>query len=162
LRHPNPWKYVGYYALVRSIEQPVPEGPHHDGALEAVTILDCAQLQLKGEGIALASCNPSADLPDIVKGWKKMIEAAKVDRDTHAKTLAVILRDLVRSNEADRIYVLRGLLRSDRFRDTGKEMPALATHITSAECPVSTALTDADKSAIAEAAKTAVASSKSP
>jgi len=58
--------------------------------------------------------------------------------------------------------VLRGLLSSDRFSETGAEMPALAKRITSPECPVSTALTDADKSALAEAAKRAVSLSKSP
>ncbi len=58
--------------------------------------------------------------------------------------------------------MLRGLLSSDRFRETGAEMPALAKRITSPECPVSAALTDADKTAIAEAAKEAVSLSKSP
>ena len=111
---------------------------------------------------ALASCDPAADPPDTVKEWKKMIEAAKVDQGAYAKALAAILGGLVCSNEPDRIYVLRGLLRSGRFLQTGAEMPALAKRITSPECPVSTALTDADKTAIAAAAKTAVASSKSP
>jgi hypothetical protein len=91
-----------------------------------------------------------------------MIEAANVDQAAYAKALVVILGDLVCANEADRIYVLRGLLRSGRFRQAGAEMPALAKRITSPECPVSTALTDADKSKIAEASKTAVCSSKSP
>ena len=58
--------------------------------------------------------------------------------------------------------MLRGLLASGRLLKTVAEMPALAKRITSPECPVSTALTDADKTAIAEAAKTAVSSSKSP
>jgi hypothetical protein len=122
-----------------------------------MAILDCAR---KGDN--LASCDPAADQPDTVKAWEKMIEAAKVDQGVYAKALTAILGGLVCANEPDRIYVLRGLLSSHRFLQTGKEMPALAKRITSPECPVSAALTDADKTAIAEAAKTAVSSSKSP
>lgn len=125
-----------------------------------MAILDCARQKLGDT--ALASCNPAADPPDTVKAWKKMIEAATVDKGAYAMALAAILGDLVCSNEADRIYVLRGLLSPYRSLKTGAKMPALAKRITSPECPVSTALTDADKTAIAAAAKTAVASSKSP
>ncbi len=155
------WTDATYAELRRSIERAVPEGQDRDRALERVAILDCAR-QKVGD-TALASCDPAADPPDTVKEWKKMIEAAKVDQGAYAKALAAILGGLVCSNEPDRIYVLRGLL-CVRIAslETGAEMPALAKRITSPECPVSTALTDADKTAIAEAAKTAVASSKSP
>jgi hypothetical protein len=160
------WTDATYTALRRSIEQTVPEGPNRNNVLERMAILDRAR-----KGDDLASCDPSAKPPDRVKAWKNMIEAAKVDQGAYAKALAAILGGLVCSNEADRIYVLRGLLRSaplgeDRFLETGAEMPALAKRITSPECPVSAALTDADKNAIAEATKFAVAraaaSSKSP
>jgi hypothetical protein len=53
-------------------------------------------------------------------------------------------------------------LRLNRLIETIAEMPALATRITSPECPVAAALMDVDKTAIAAAAKTAVALSKSP
>ena len=151
------WTDATYTALRQSIEQAVPEGEYRNDALERVAILDCAR-----KGDSLASCDPAADPPDSVKEWKKMIEAASVDQGAYAKALAAILGDLVCSNEADRIYVLRGLLRSYRLLKAGAEMPALAKRITSPECPVSTALTDADKTAIAEASKAAVSSSKSP
>jgi uncharacterized protein YjbI with pentapeptide repeats len=161
---PRPWTDATYAELRRSIERAVPEGRNRDLALERVAILDCAQQKWgqKWGQTVLASCDPSVEPPDAVKEWKKMIEAARVDQGAYAKALAAILGDLVCSNEADRIYVLRGLLRSDRFSETGAEEPALAKRITSPECPVSAALTDADKTAIAEAAKAAVASSKSP
>jgi hypothetical protein len=154
------WTNPDYAALRQSIEQAVPEGQNRDDALKRVAILDCAQQ--KWEQIALSSCNPAAEPPDTVKQWKKMIVTATVDHGAYAKALAVILGDLFCSNEADGIYVLRGLLRFDRFRKTGAEMPALATRITSPKCPVSTALTDADKTAIAVASKAAVASSIFP
>ena len=46
-----------------------------------------------------------------------------------------ILGDLVCSETPDRIDVLRGLLRANRFDLTGNEMSALAKRIT--KCPVS-------------------------
>jgi hypothetical protein len=136
-----------YAELRRSIERAVPEGPNRDLALERAVILDCARQRLGDD--ALASCDPAAAPPDTVKVWKKMIEAAKVDQGAYGKALAAIFGDLVCSDEPDRIYVLRGLLSSNRFVETGTEMPALAKRITSRECPVSMALTDADKAAIA-------------
>ncbi len=154
------WTDATYAALRQSIEQAVPEGQNRNNVLERMAILDCARQKLGDT--ALASCDPSTEPPDSVKEWKKTIDAAKVDRATYAKALAEILGGLVCSNEPDRIYVLRGLLASGRLLKTVAEMPALAKRITSPECPVSTALTDADKTAIAEAAKTAVSSSKSP
>ncbi len=158
--HRQPWTDATYAALRQLIDRVVPEGEdrHNDlleavipeghsrnNVLERVAILDCA-----GKGGNLAACDPAADPPDTVKAWKKMIEAANVDQGTYAKALAAILGGLVCTNEADRIYVLRGLLRSNRFSETGAEMPALAERITNPECAVSTALTAADKSAIAQ------------
>jgi hypothetical protein len=167
----QPWTDATYAALRQSIERVVSEGQNRNNilellipvvqnrnkGLEGVAILDCAR-----RGDDLASCDPVANPPDTVKAWKKMIEAATVDQGAYAKALAAILGGLVCSNEPDRIDVLRGLLRSNRLLQTGAEMPALGKRITSPECPVSAALTAADKTAIAAVSKTAVSSSKSP
>jgi uncharacterized protein YjbI with pentapeptide repeats len=143
---PRPWTGATYAALRQSMEQEVPEGSLRSFALSQVAILDCER-----KDDTLASCNPSDAPPDAVKQWKKMIEAASIGPNPYTKALAAILGDLVCSDEADLIYVLRGLLNSDRFGDTGREMPTLAKRITSAECPLSTALTDGDKYDIAAA-----------
>jgi hypothetical protein len=128
-----------------------------NAALERVSILDCAQ-----KGDTLASCDASADPPEAVKKWKKMIEAASVDQVIYAKALAAALGDLVCSNEPGGIEALRGLLRSRRLLQTGGEMSVLAKRITGAECPVSAALTEADKRALAEASENAASLAKSP
>jgi hypothetical protein len=120
-----------------------------------VAILDCAR-----KGATLASCDACADPPDAVKKWKKQIEDASVDQVVYAQALAKILGDLVCSKDSDRIDVLHGLLGSSRFLQAGGEMPVLAKRIASAECPVSAALTEADKGALATASKDAVASAK--
>jgi uncharacterized protein YjbI with pentapeptide repeats len=183
---PTPWTDATYAALRQYIKREVPQGFNREAALERVAILDCE----KKDGDTLASCDPSAALPDAVQQWKRMVEAASVDKGAYARALASILDDLVCTVEAnlwakigkttnlmdkvnlvdkadladqvdraDLIYVLRGLLQNGRFRDIGPEMPALAKRITSAECPVSTELTDADKRNIAEAVEK---SAKSP
>jgi uncharacterized protein YjbI with pentapeptide repeats len=167
LASPNwSWTDVNYIALIQSIQQ-ISRRDVRDAALERVAILDCTRKAWHGahaaprprvaagppqevrEGEALASCDPSADLPNVVKEWKTRIERATDGQDIYAKVLAKILGDLVCSETPDRIDVLRGLLRANRFDLTGNEMSALAKRIT--KCPVSKALTDADKRVIAEA-----------
>jgi len=151
----EPWTDASYTALSQSIAEKVPRGEIRAEALKRIAILHCAR-----KGDTIATCSPSAEPPAAVKQWQERIQAASIDRAVYAKALAKILGDLVCSGEPDRIYVLRGLWPSDRFRGTGSEMPALAKRITSPECPVSTALTDADKRALAEATRNAVSSAK--
>jgi uncharacterized protein YjbI with pentapeptide repeats len=150
LSSPKPWSDASYAALRQSIEREIPKGWVLSDALKRVSVLDCG-----AKDDTLASCDPAAAPPAAVQQWKKMIEKASVDDRAYAKALASILGDLVCSDEPDLIYVLRGLLRSGRFDDTRSEMPALAARITSSECPVSKALTDADKRAIAALEKRA-------
>jgi uncharacterized protein YjbI with pentapeptide repeats len=142
-----------------------------DAALERVAILDCTRKAWQGASwsppvakrvAALASCDPLADLPHAVKEWKTQIERATVSPDVYAKVLAKILGDLVCSKGPDRIDVLRGLLRANRFYQTGSEMRALAERIRSDECPVSKALRDADKLAISKALQRALAVGPAP
>jgi hypothetical protein len=140
----RPWTDATYAELRQSIEREVPEGSRRTAAVGRVAILDCKR---KGDD-ALASCDSSEAPPEAVTQWKKKIEDASIDYTTYAKALTVIVGDLVCSYNDDRIYVLRGLMHSDPDRDgiaIGSEMPALAKRITRAECPVSTALSDAEK-----------------
>jgi hypothetical protein len=143
---PQAWTDATYAELRQSIERVVPEGRMRDAALGRVARLDCS---LKND--TLASCDPGAASPNAVEQWKSMTEKASVDHFAYAQSLAVILGDLVCSNEPDRIWVLRGLLLSNRWLGTGSLMPALTGRIISAGCTVSTALTDADKRKIAVA-----------
>jgi hypothetical protein len=146
---PDLWTDANYALLRRSIERGVPEDERRNEALTRVSNLDCTRT-----GDSLASCDPSVTPPDAVQQWKKTLEGAIVDHNAYAKALASILGDLVCSGDPDVIYVLRGLLHNQRFQNTGAETPALAKRITSAECPVSAALTDADKRVIAALKRT--------
>jgi uncharacterized protein YjbI with pentapeptide repeats len=144
---PQAWTDATYADLRQSIERIVLEGRMRDDALKRVAILDCSR-----KDDTLASCDPSAESPNEIIQLRNMIDKASVDQVAYARALAVILGDLVCSKEPDRIWVLRGLLRSNRFRETGSEMPGLANRIMSAGCTVSTALGKADKQKIAAAA----------
>jgi hypothetical protein len=125
-----------------SLPWPIPEVSQRNRALERVAILDCK----RRDDDTLASCDPADAPPDAVKQWEKRIEAANSDPNTYSKAFTAILGDLLCSDKADRIYVLRELLSYPNFLTrTGSEKPALVERITSPECPLSMELTDADK-----------------
>jgi uncharacterized protein YjbI with pentapeptide repeats len=136
---------AAYAALREFIEHEVPEGQRRNEALHRVSVLDCTKT-----GNTLASCDPSAATPDIVEQWKRKIEAANVDWSSYRNAVAAIFGDLVCSDAPDRIYVLRGLLRREQI---ALERTGLLKRVTSTECPVSAALTDADKRVIADREK---------
>jgi uncharacterized protein YjbI with pentapeptide repeats len=147
----SPWTDATYAELRQSIEREVPQGSFvqefpevslRNRAIDRVAILDCE----RRDDDTLASCDPSDAPPDAVKQWKKMIEAASVDPNAYAKAFTALVGDLLCSDKADRIYVLRGLLSYvNFFENTGAETPALIKRITSPECPLSIELTDFDK-----------------
>ena len=129
-----------------SLPWPIPEVSQRNRALERVAILDCK----RKDDDTLASCDPSDAPPDAVKQWEKRIEAANSDPNTYSKAFTAILGDLLCSDKADRIYVLRELLSyptsyPNFLTRTGSEKPALVERITSPECPLSMELTDAEK-----------------
>ena len=159
-RLPRPWTDATYAELRQSIEREVPqttvqweipEVSRRNRALERVAILDCK----RKDDDTLASCDPSDALPDAVKQWEKRIEAAGSDPTTYSKAFTAILGDLLCSDKADRIYVLRELLSYPNFLErTGSERPALIKRIASPECPLSMELTDAEKRTLGAAPAT--------
>jgi hypothetical protein len=67
------------------------------------------------------------------------------------------LKALVCSGDADAVYVVRGLLKNDGIiiGKTGTQAPGLVEAILKPDCPVSAALTDADKATLKKIAKEA-------
>ncbi len=155
----NPWTNDAYKTLRQSIATDVPKGKARDGALRA----DCNP-RLHADGLGRpqsASCDASAEPPEIVKKGRTKLEAARVDRATYAKALAKILGDLVCANAPDRMDIMRGLLQSDRLVQTGSAMPALTERVMSRkECPGLTGLTDMDRRALLQATEDAVSSAE--
>jgi hypothetical protein len=136
------WTDAAYVAFREFIEHEVPEGERRNEALHRVSVLDCT----KTGNTTLASCDPSAATPNVVEQWKKKIEAANVDWSSYSNAVAAIFGDLVCTDDPDRTYVLRGLLRRRAVYEIDLE--------TSTECPGSAALTDADKRDIAALKRT--------
>ena len=123
----------------------LPAGDLRDKALDRIRSLDCAN-----PDPTLASCDPSIPPPPEAAAWRKALEDARVDDAAYAKALAAELKTLVCSAGDDATYILRGLLRGARYHESrleaaGVEAPALVDFIMSKDCPVSAALTDADK-----------------
>ena len=115
----------------------IPEGESREEALKRIERLDC-----NSPDKTLASCDPDAPPPPQVLEWQKKLAAASVDGAAYAKALAAELRNLVCTNDANAIYILRGMIRSYRFADTD---PVLVNYIMSKDCPVSASLNDDDK-----------------
>ncbi|MFO1102777.1 MAG: pentapeptide repeat-containing protein [Methylocystis sp.] len=139
----EPWTDRTYDELRKRIEGEVPQGDARVNALERIARLDC-----KKSGDDLASCAENAKLPSAVRKWRGLLEAAQADESTYAKALARRLRMLVCSSEANAIHILRGVSNGffPRLEATGREAPALIDDILKGkDCPVSAALTDADK-----------------
>jgi Pentapeptide repeats (8 copies) len=130
------WDAVAYGSLRDSMNS-IPEGELREEAVKRVERLDCNNLDK-----TLASCDPKAQPPPQVLEWQKKLAAAGVDGADYAKALAAQLRSLVCTNDANAIYILRGMIRSVRFAETG---PALVDDIMSKDCPVSALLNDDDK-----------------
>ena len=82
----------------------IPEGEMRNEALKRIERLDCGNPDK-----TLASCDPAAKPPPEVLDWQKKLAAASVDDADYAKALATELRSLVCANDANAIYILRGI-----------------------------------------------------
>jgi uncharacterized protein YjbI with pentapeptide repeats len=128
------------YADLRESINGISEGVMKLAAIPRIERLDCSNPDND-----LASCDPVAKTPPEVLDWQKHLAAASVSDAAYIKALATELRSLVCENDADAIHILRGISKSERLAETGREAPALVDVIMSKDCPVSTALTDDDK-----------------
>jgi hypothetical protein len=135
------WNDAVYQELLQEI-QSLPAGVPRSQALGSIRRVDC-----NNSDPTLASCNPSIQPPEPAARWQKALEDARVEDPAFMKALAEVLRSLVCSGDEDAIYVLRGLGSplNSVFAQTGAEAPALVGFIMGKDCPVSAALTDADR-----------------
>jgi uncharacterized protein YjbI with pentapeptide repeats len=130
----KPWTNEMFLSLKKTIEGDVPAGDTRAEALKRIEILDPG-----------GSFAEEAKMPD----WRKEIEAAtSVEPEEYKTALAGELKALACSGDADARYVVRGLDTNGRIKDTGAQAPGLVEAILKPDCPVSAALTDADKAAL--------------
>jgi uncharacterized protein YjbI with pentapeptide repeats len=119
------------FAELQAITKEKPEGEERKSALEYIDNL-----------------NP--DIPVNEASAGELVEQKSV-----AASLADQLETLACSVDEDALYIVRGLLANDRIKDARAKAPDLVEAILSKDCPVSAALTDADKAALTKIAKEA-------
>ncbi|MGD9541628.1 pentapeptide repeat-containing protein [Methylocystis sp.] len=142
---PTSWTKETYDELYKTIEA-VPQGEPRKNALRRIARLDC-----KAKGDDLAPCAANAEPSPAAKKWRELLEAAQVDEATYAKALAPRLRELVCNSDANAIHILRGISKNWRLVATSREAPALIDDILKGNnCPVSSELTDTDKTRLRE------------
>jgi uncharacterized protein YjbI with pentapeptide repeats len=155
---PEPWTETTYSDLKKMIEAEVGAGPRvhaeqpmsewwgspapfgRDAALKRIGILD------PNKPFEFEAERPK---------WKKKIVAKAIPAEDSDKARARELKALVCSGDADAVYIVRGLVTIDRIKATGDQAPGLVEAILKPDCPVSAALTQADKAALNKQAKEA-------
>jgi hypothetical protein len=83
------------------------------------------------------------------------LEKGRVDETSYRSVLADQLKSLACSGDENAPYIVRGLIANERIKDTGAQAPGLVEGILNPDCPVSAALTEADKAAPKKIAKEA-------
>jgi uncharacterized protein YjbI with pentapeptide repeats len=125
--------FVPFQAMIMN---EVPEGLARANALKRIEIL-----------------NPDIFGPDASE--QETLEKGRVDETAHRKSLADQLKGLACSRDEDALHIVRGLIRRDsiihspsRIESTSTQALTLVEAILKPDCPVSAALTDADKAAL--------------
>ena len=137
-----PWNDKAYHRL-RNMLVFLPPGRLRDQTLDRIGSLDCTNPDR-----TLAPCDPSVTPAAEASAWRKSLEAARVDEQAYALALANTLKELVCSGGDDAIQVLRGAGFQSRLEAAGSAASDLIEDLTnkdSKDCPVSAALTDAER-----------------
>jgi uncharacterized protein YjbI with pentapeptide repeats len=143
------WTSGAYQELFEIVD--ILRGTARDNALNRVRRLLC---QTSGDdlgdktGDVLAPCQANAETPPEVLKWHKLLESAQSDLPTYRQTLLTVLRSLVCTPGADAIHILRGISKGiyPRLEALDREaLPLIDDILGGHDCPVSTALTEADK-----------------
>jgi uncharacterized protein YjbI with pentapeptide repeats len=140
----NPISKDGFASLKADIMKVVPEGEARENALKRIKLVN----------------------PDIFGPEARVSETllkAREDRVVYEKALADEVKKIVCSNRYDALYIVRGLIQppsDSRIEDAGAQAPGLVNAILKPDCPVSAALTDADRAALKKLAKEAQPSAR--
>ena len=121
---------------LRAQIEEIPEGEERKNALERIGKLD------PDNSRNLASA-------------RKTLEKRSVAKTADKMPLADQLKTLSCSVDEDALYIVRGLIANGRINDTRAKATGLVEAILKPDCPVSAALTNADKAALKKIAKEA-------
>ena len=121
---------------LRAQIEEIPEGEERKNALERIGNLD-------------------PDNSRNVASARKTLEKRSVAKTADKMSLADQLKTLSCSVDEDALYIVRGLIANGRINDTRAKATGLVEAILKPDCPVSAALTEADKAALKKIAKEA-------
>ena len=121
---------------LRAQIEEVPEGEERKNALERIGKLD-------------------PDNSRNVASARKTLEKRSVAKTADKMSLADQLKTLSCSVDEDALYIVRGLIANGRINDTRAKATGLVEAILKPDCPVSAALTKADRAALKKIAKEA-------
>jgi len=121
---------------LRAQIEEIPEGEERKNALERIGKLD-------------------PDNSRNVASARKTLEKRSVAKTADKMSLADQLKTLACSVDEDALYIVRGLIANGRINDTRAKATGLVEAILKPDCPVSAALTEADKAALKKIAKEA-------
>ena len=121
---------------LRAQIEEIPEGEERKNALERIGKLD-------------------PDNSRNVASARKTLEKRSVAKTAYKMSLADQLKTLACSVDEDALYIVRGLIANGRINDTRAKATGLVEAILKPDCPVSAALTEADKAALKKIAKEA-------
>jgi len=121
---------------LRAQIEEIPEGEERKNALERIGKLD-------------------PDNSRNVASARKTLEKRSVAKTADKMSLADQLKTLACSVDEDALYIVRGLIANGRINDTRAKATGLVEAILKQDCPVSAALTEADKAALKKIAKEA-------
>jgi uncharacterized protein YjbI with pentapeptide repeats len=132
-----------FAALNAMIVKELPEGEARDDALKRIEKL-----------------NPDIFGPEVSE--QETLEKGRVGETAYRSALADQLKSLACSGDESAPYIARGLIAYGRIKDTGAQAPGLVEAILKPDCPVSAALTEADKAALKKLAREAQAPESNP
>jgi uncharacterized protein YjbI with pentapeptide repeats len=138
----QPWDNKAYNEL-RAMIDALPSGDNRNAALKRIQRLNCYN-----PDPALAPCDPAGQQPPETVAWRTALESAGVNSDSYARALSKVLKPLLCSGDDDAIQVMRGSAFRDRLLAARPTAPDLIDDLTnkdSKDCPVSAALTNADR-----------------
>ena len=121
---------------LRAQIEEIPEGEERKNALERIGKLD-------------------PDNSRNVASARKTLEKRSVAKTADKMSLVDQLKTLSCSVDEDALYIVRGLIANGRINDTRAKATGLVEAILKQDCPVSAALTEADKAALKKIAKEA-------
>jgi uncharacterized protein YjbI with pentapeptide repeats len=125
-----------FAAVKAEIMKEVPEGERREQAVKRIEIL-----------------NPDIFGPEA--SAREILEKGRVGETAYRSASADQLKSLACSGDKDALHIVRGLIANSRILVTGAQAPNLVKAILDPKCPVSAALTEADKAALKEIAEEA-------